>query len=167
MKNRIYKILIFIIAAVIMIAAITGKWLNKRTHGNLSAKNKIEYRNHDNPEANKIHRFNGTVINDFNGVARYIHEHGKLPDNYITKEKARDWGWEPGDDLSKTCPEYSIGGDVFTNSEGYVPSKDGRIWRECDINYVSGHRNALRILYSSDGLIYKTEDHYSSFTKMY
>ena len=58
------------------------------------------------------------------------------------------------------------GGGV-TNSEGSLPSKKGRVWHECDINYVSGPRNAYRIVFSNDGYIYKTSDHYATFTLMY
>ena len=107
------------------------------------------------------------IINDFQGVANYIHEYGELPDNYITKEQAQDLGWRPGEDLWDYAPGYSIGGDVFTNSEGVLPSASGRIWYECDINYNGGHRGADRLVYSNDGLIYGTSDHYQTFTRYY
>jgi hypothetical protein len=108
-----------------------------------------------------------TVINSFQGVANYIHEYNELPSNYITKEEAEELGWEPGDNLWDYAPGYSIGGDVFTNSEGALPEAPGRIWYECDINYNGGHRGADRLVYSNDGLIYGTSDHYNTFTQYY
>ncbi|WP_026881434.1 ribonuclease [Clostridium akagii] len=108
-----------------------------------------------------------TAINDFQGVADYIHEYNELPDNYITKEQAEELGWQPGDNLWDYAPGKSIGGDIFTNSEDILPSAQGRIWYECDINYNGGHRGADRLVYSNDGLIYGTSDHYNTFTQYY
>jgi guanyl-specific ribonuclease Sa len=61
----------------------------------------------------------------------------------------------------------SIGGDVFGNREGMLPKSDGRKWFECDINYSGGYRGAERIVYSNDGLIYYTNDHYKTFKQLY
>ena len=61
----------------------------------------------------------------------------------------------------------SIGGDRYGNYEGKLPKKNGRNWKECDIDYVKGNRNAKRIVFSNDGLIYYTGDHYKSFSKLY
>ncbi|MCR3761291.1 ribonuclease [Clostridium felsineum] len=113
------------------------------------------------------YNYDEDVINDFQGVADYIHENGTLPDNYITKEEASDLGWRPGEDLWDYAPGKSIGGDIFTNSERVLPYKRGRVWHECDINYNGGHRGADRLLYSNDGLIYGTSDHYETFTRYY
>ncbi|WP_412674975.1 ribonuclease domain-containing protein [Aneurinibacillus aneurinilyticus] len=100
-------------------------------------------------------------------VAQYIRDHGHLPDNYITKNEARKLGWDAQKgNLNKVAPGKSIGGDVFGNREKKLPSKKGRIWYEADINYKSGFRGDDRILFSNDGLIYKTEDHYKTFQLM-
>lgn len=101
-------------------------------------------------------------------VADYLHEYGKLPSNFITKNKAKDLGWdsEKGN-LGKVAPGKSIGGDTFGNREGLLPKKDGRKYYECDINYDGGYRGAERIIYSNDGLIYYTNDHYKTFTQLY
>lgn len=107
------------------------------------------------------------IINDFQGVADYIHEYGSLPSNYITKAQAYKLGWRPGDNLWTYAPGKSIGGDIFTNSEKCLPDASGRVWHECDINYNGGHRGADRLLYSNDGLIYGTQDHYQTFTCYY
>lgn len=107
------------------------------------------------------------VVNDFQGVADYIHKYGHLPDNYITKEQAYKLGWKPGEDLWKYAPNKSIGGDIFTNAEKCLPDAPKRVWHECDINYNGGHRGADRLLYSNDGLIYGTKDHYQTFVCYY
>ncbi|MBR5559471.1 MAG: ribonuclease [Oscillospiraceae bacterium] len=101
-------------------------------------------------------------------VADYIHTYGKLPQNYITKNKARDLGWESSQgNLWDVAPGMSIGGDRFGNYEGLLPEANGRTWTECDIDYEGGHRNAKRIVFSNDGLIFYTDNHYESFTQLY
>ena len=67
----------------------------------------------------------------------------------------------------KYFPGCSIGGDVFGNREGSLPDRSGRTWYECDIDYSGGKRGAKRIVYSNDGLIYYTEDHYETFVRLY
>ncbi len=84
---------------------------------------------------------------------------GKLPDYYITKKEARALGWEPGKDLSKLAPGKMIGGDVYYNKDYVLPEEEGRVWFECDIDYVSGKRNSLRMYYSNDGLMFYSPDH--------
>jgi len=107
-------------------------------------------------------------LTGFEEVANYIKTHQKLPDNFITKEEARKLGWDPKKgNLHEVAPGKSIGGDIFHNREGKLPNKEGRIWYEADINYRSGHRGKDRIVFSNDGLIYKTEDHYQTFERMY
>ncbi|AJY75443.1 ribonuclease domain-containing protein [Paenibacillus beijingensis] len=103
----------------------------------------------------------------FDEVANYLKVHKQLPDNFITKDEARKRGWDPRKgNLDEVAPGMSIGGDVFQNREGKLPRKKGRVWYEADINYKSGRRGDDRILFSSDGLIYKTEDHYKTFQEM-
>lgn len=101
-------------------------------------------------------------------VALYIHTYGHLPDNYITKREAEDLGWKSGGlDLDEAAPGMSIGGSRFGNYEGLLPEEDGRQYYECDIDYEGGRRNAKRIVYSNDGLIFYTDDHYESFEQLY
>lgn len=100
-------------------------------------------------------------------IALYIHTYGCLPQNFLTKEDARVLGWEGGS-LEKYAPGWCIGGDVFGNYEGLLPEAEGRIWYECDIDTLGqDDRGAKRIVFSSDGLIYYTEDHYESFELLY
>ena len=100
-------------------------------------------------------------------VALYIHLFGHLPSNFITKDDAEDLGWSGGG-LDRYAPGCSIGGDRFGNREGLLPRKQGRTYTECDIDTMGARsRGAKRIVFSNDGLIYYTEDHYASFTLLY
>ena len=100
-------------------------------------------------------------------VALYIHVYGRLPDNFITKDEARKMGWEGGG-LDRFAPGKCIGGDRFGNYEGLLPDAPGRQWTECDINTLGrSSRGAERIVFSNDGLIYYTDDHYESFELLY
>ena len=100
-------------------------------------------------------------------VALYIHTFGHLPDNYVTKREARKAGWEGGY-LEPYFPGCSIGGDVFMNLEEQLPKAHGRTYYECDIDTAGRKsRGAKRIIFSNDGLIYYTDDHYETFTLLY
>lgn len=100
-------------------------------------------------------------------VARYIHTYGHLPENFITKKQAQALGWEGGS-LEPYAPGKCIGGSRFGNYEGILPEKDGRTYTECDIDTLgASKRGAKRIVFSNDGLIYYTEDHYETFELLY
>lgn len=100
-------------------------------------------------------------------VALYLHLYGELPENFITKAEARALGWDGGG-LEAVAPGKCIGGDSFGNYEGLLPKAEGRTYYECDINTLGADsRGPERIVYSSDGLIYYTADHYESFTLLY
>lgn len=101
-------------------------------------------------------------------VAAYLYEYGHLPSNFITKKEAKKLGWISSEgNLEEVAPGMSIGGDYFGNYEGALPEADGREYHECDIDFDGTYRNAKRIVYSNDGLIYYTEDHYSTFDLLY
>ncbi len=101
-------------------------------------------------------------------VALYIHLYNHLPDNFITKKEAKKLGWESKEgNLGEVAPGKSIGGDYFGNYEELLPEEDGRDYYECDIDSDGGYRGAKRIVFSNDGLIYYTEDHYESFELLY
>lgn len=100
-------------------------------------------------------------------VALYIHQYKKLPENYITKKEAQKLGWKYGS-LEDFAPGKCIGGDTFHNLEGSLPEKEDRSYIECDIDTLGkSERGAKRIVFSNDGLIYYTDDHYESFTLLY
>ena len=101
-------------------------------------------------------------------VALYLHAFIELPFNFITKDEAMDLGWDSSRgnlwDVTEKC---SIGGDSFGNREGRLPRMKGRQYYECDVNYTGGYRGGERIVFSSDGLIFYTNDHYNTFTQLY
>ena len=98
-------------------------------------------------------------------VALYLHLYGRLPSNFITKNEARDLGWSGGS-LEPYAPGKCIGGDYFGNYEGLLP--EGKRYTECDIDTLGAKsRGAKRIIFSDDGCIYYTDDHYESFTQLY
>ena len=99
-------------------------------------------------------------------VLAYVKQNNHLPDYYITKKEARKRGWNPAEgNLCDVLPGKAIGGDIFTNREGQLPEKPGRTWYEADLNYHCAHRNADRLLFSNDGLLFVTKDHYKTFVQ--
>jgi guanyl-specific ribonuclease Sa len=101
-------------------------------------------------------------------VALYLHTYGHLPNNYITKSEAEALGWDSKKgNLWDIAPGKSIGGSHFGNYEKQLPDAKGRKYSECDIDYDGTYRNAKRIIYSNDGLIFYTEDHYKTFEQLY
>lgn len=100
-------------------------------------------------------------------VALYIYTYGELPSNFITKKEAQKLGWSGGS-LEPYAPGCCIGGSYFGNYEGLLPEKNGREYTECDIDTLGKKsRGAKRIVFSNDGLIYYTDDHYESFELLY
>ena len=98
------------------------------------------------------------------GADAYVAYLGCLPDYYVNKETAQQAGWRTTKKtLSAACPGKMLGGDVYDNDDFKLPSSPGRVWHEADINYEGGKRNRQRIVYSNDGLIFATYDHYQTF----
>ena len=107
------------------------------------------------------------TYNSVEDVSLYLYTYDHLPDNYITKNEARELGWTGGS-VEQVAPGCAIGGDRFGNREGLLPKAGGRQYYECDIDTIGENsRGAKRIVWSDDGLIYYTEDHYESFTLLY
>ena len=100
-------------------------------------------------------------------VSKYILEKGELPEYYITKREAMELGWVASKgNLCEVAPGKAIGGDNFTNREKTLPTAQNRKWYEVDVNYNCGNRGADRILFSSDGLVFVTYDHYKTFKEI-
>jgi len=100
-------------------------------------------------------------------VAIYLTFFEELPDNYLTKKEAQNLGWESRKgNLWDVAKGKSIGGDRFGNYEGLLPDAKGRKWTECDIDFDGSYRNGKRIVFSNDGLIYYTGNHYKSFDEI-
>lgn len=105
--------------------------------------------------------------NGINGADWYLKYLNKLPEYYISREIAENIGWEPKKkNLHIVAPGKMISGGRFYNDRGKLPEKAGRLWYEADINYSKGKRNDERIVYSNDGLIFITLDHYKTFKEI-
>ena len=118
-----------------------------------------------NPAANSKNQLADEPCISRECVSAHIRRTGSLPQNFITKKQAGELGWQGGD-LWRYARGKSIGGDRFGNFERRLPDKKGRIWRECDIEYRGGARGAKRLIFSNDGLIFYTADHYESFERV-
>jgi hypothetical protein len=103
---------------------------------------------------------------DFVAVVETVQQTGRLPADYVTKREAESLGWRPGSDLCEAAPGRVIGGDRFFNREGRLPEADGRIWFEADLDFACGRRGAKRLVFSNDGLVFVTVDHYDSFVEV-
>lgn len=107
----------------------------------------------------------GEYYYDLDNVILYLDLYGELPDNYITKEEARDLGWQGGS-VEKYQEGAAIGGDRFGNREGLLPKEKGRSYTEADLDTNGKNsRGAKRLIFSNDGLYYYTDDHYETFTE--
>lgn len=108
----------------------------------------------------------GESYYDLEHVVLYLTEYNELPPNYITKEEARELGWEGGS-VEDYKAGAAIGGDRFGNREGLLPEADGRSYTECDIDTDGyGSRGSRRLVFSNDGLFFYTSDHYESFSEV-
>ena len=122
-------------------------------------KEKSDFSNKNNNSSNQIDELTNDEI-----VVKYLKEHGELPDYYITKSEAKSLGWVPSKgNLCEVAPGRAIGGDIWTNRQKSLPTKSGRKYFEADLNYNCGNRNADRVVFSNDGLVFVTHDHYRNF----
>ncbi len=122
-------------------------------------KEKSDFSNKNNDSSNQIDELTNDEI-----VVKYLKEHGELPDYYITKSEAKSLGWIPSKgNLCEVAPGRAIGGDIWTNRQKSLPTKSGRKYFEADLNYNCGNRNADRVVFSNDGLVFVTHDHYRNF----
>ncbi|WBV61466.1 ribonuclease N [Chryseobacterium camelliae] len=97
-------------------------------------------------------------------VISYVKQNHELPEYYITKNEAKKLGWSPSKgNLCDVLPGKAIGGDHFGNREGKLPK--GQKYFEADVNYNCGNRNADRIIFTKNGDVYLTKNHYKSFEK--
>lgn len=105
--------------------------------------------------------------NAINGADWYLKNLNKLPDYYISKNLAISLGWEKEKgNLYDVAPGKMMFGGIFKNKKGKLPNTHNRIWYEVDINYTKGFRGTQRVVYSNDGLIFVTYDHYKTFIEI-
>ena len=165
-KRRIVALIALLTAAVLILgsctadAAVTGKRKKKATPTPEAA---VTAAPAETPETTEEP---GPIIEP-QAIADFLFEHGELPDNFITKKEAQELGWKTRYRyVSDAAPGMSIGGDYFGNYEGKLPVIKGRKYYECDCWYTEGPRSEYRIIYSNDGHVWYTEDHYNTFTEM-
>ena len=142
--------------------------------GEASESDEWDYDNDEKPDGGNLNDPSGATgkLDEYGSyyskdeVALYIDTYGELPDNFITKKEAENLGWTGGA-VEPYAPGKVIGGDKFGNKEKLLPTKKGRQYYECDIDTKGKKRGTKRIVFSNDGLIYYTDDHYESFTLLY
>ena len=100
-------------------------------------------------------------VSGFVEAVQSLRASGHLPPRYITKEQAMIHGWHGGG-LCSAWPGHEIGGDKFENAGGALP--DGsRLYHEADLDETCGSRGPKRLIFSEEGAIYLTPDHYRHF----
>ena len=150
-RNRLAAVFVLLVAAIML---LTGCAANASGNRN---------QNYTKQEAAA-----SAAMDEAQRIADYIFEYGRLPDNFIRKQEAERLGWDSRFNyLSDVAPGKSIGGDRFGNYEERLPVVPGRKYYEADCYYKSGKRNAYRIIYSNDGHVWFTGDHYSTFVELF
>lgn len=107
-----------------------------------------------------------TIIEGENDADWWIMNYKTLPLYYITAEELIRLGWRDGNKPSRYAPGKMFTGGIYYNSNSKLPSSPGRIWYEADLNYYGGRRNSHRIVWSDNGLIFVTFDHYLTFIEI-
>lgn len=159
MNSKLKILLIFIVAALAGTGAM--QLLQKVTGKRMPTTEEIS--NFNNPRFENTPQ-NIAKLTSTQLVVAFVKEHQRLPQYYITKNEARKLGWEPSEgNLCKALPGKAIGGDRFGNREGKLPKKQGRRYFEADLNYDCGRRGDDRLVFSNDGLIFVTTNHYKTF----
>ena len=132
---------------------------NSSNNSNVKDQNKSENKNSVAIEKNGYYY-------DLESVVIYIDTYGHLPNNFITKKEAEALGWQGGS-VEKYKKGAAIGGNRFGNYEGKLPNQNGIKYTECDIDTKgSSSRGAKRLIFSSNGKYYYTDDHYETFKEI-
>ena len=149
-RNRLIAVFVLLLAAVMLLTGCTAS-----ASGN---KNRNTAKQGAASEA----------MDEAQRIADYIFEYGKLPEYFIRKQEAERLGWDSRFNcVSDVAPGKSIGGDRFGNYEERLPVVQGRKYYEADCWYRGGKRNAYRIIYSNDGHVWYTGDHYETFVELF
>ena len=128
-----------------------------------SAPSETEPEGSDEPEASVPIPDEDGWYYDVENVTAYLMAYGHLPSNFITKRDAEDLGWSGGS-VERFREGAAIGGGRFGNYEGLLP--EGR-YTECDIDTDgASSRGAKRLVFSTDGRYFYTDDHYETFAEV-
>ena len=167
MKGRTIRLAALLLALLMLLAGCAIKGLTVPiSGGNTSSASQSESRSGAKEALPEAPTESGPIT-DPQAIADYLFRYGELPDSFITKKEAEALGWDSSwNYVSDVAPGKSIGGDRFGNYEGILPKKKGVTYREADCNYTGGKRKAERIVYSSDGRVWYTNDHYQTFTEL-
>ena len=161
--TKIFKLLLTAVLSILVVIAAAG--CQDKIAGDLPSTEAAYTPDIGNSSAEVL---KGQSYSTKDEVALYIHEFSSLPPNFITKKEAAALGWDSSKgNLWDVANKKSIGGDRFGNREGLLPAAQGRVYYECDINYYGGFRGAERLVYSNDGLIFFTGNHYETFEQLY
>ena len=101
-----------------------------------------------------------------NGADYWMKYFADLPEYYITRDELLSLGWKKGKSPAKFASEKMVAMGIYQNRNGHLPQRSGRIWYVADINDYSGRRNGHRLLWSNDGLLFVTYDHYETFLEI-
>ena len=137
--------------------------INENNSGNVNESKNDRF---DERRTEKSSIFSGNIddLTEENTVIDYVKSNHRLPDYYITKGEARKQGWVASKgNLCDVLPGRAIGRDTFSNREKTLPS--GNKYFEADVNYNCGNRNADRIVFTKNGEVWLTKNHYKSFEK--
>lgn len=163
MRNRIKKLPVWLLTILLVLMVLAGCGTAGGTDGKAVHTGETVAAS----EASVTLDEHGTYTSK-DEVALYLHTYRHLPENYMTKKEAQSLGWDNRKgNLWDVAPGKSIGGSHFGNYEGQLPEEKGRNYYECDLDYEGGYRGEKRLVYSNDGLIFYTEDHYETFEQLY
>ena len=171
-KEKVKLILIFIIGLLTAFLAMhffntykiekENKEVNPAEVSNNENKDRDFKENKNSKSAN----FSGNIdeLTNENTIINYVKTNRRLPDYYLKKGEARKQGWVASKgNLCDVLPGKAIGGDHFSNREKTLPT--GNKYYEADVNYNCGNRNADRIVFTKDGEVWLTKNHYKTFEK--
>lgn len=165
-KQNIKLFLFFIIGlgtAFLVMHFLNNYKIEKKNSANTEISNSENSIETKDPELSK-NTGNIDELTSENVVINFVKANKKLPDYYVTKSEAKKNGWVPSKgNLCDVLPGKAIGGDKFSNREKNLPGNDQ--YFEADVNYNCGNRNADRIVFTKNGEVYLTKDHYKSFQK--
>jgi hypothetical protein len=105
-------------------------------------------------------------------VAAYIYLFHKLPANYINKSAAQELYEAKGNTFTKwnfnplNVLGYMVGGDVYYNNEKKLPVIS-MVYYEADVDYFGDNRGTKRLVWTTDGAVFYTANHYETFVKLY
>ena len=163
-RNKIIRLFVILLAAILLLSSCTASALETAKKKKTTATPVVTATPTAVPEVTAT----PGPMDEAQRLADYIFEHGELPENFITKKEAQALGWDSMYNyLSDVAPGMSIGGDYFGNYERKLPVVKGRKYYEADCFYTKGKRNAYRIIYSTDGHVWYTEDHYETFIELF